>query len=154
MSVETLKQDLEQVIASIPQGPLTTAVDLAGFICNNLVPFVENIVDELVEQDECIGALVNESEDILHEENAEVFAGIIASGKVLIGELRVRIGNDKRVLGLIREYEILAAKGARILTEIVIPDDDADDAIESTVESATTEAVAPGAASGGDGQHE
>jgi hypothetical protein len=127
VSIDTLKQDLKQVVESIPQGPLVTAADLADYIRTNLVPFVSNLVDELSEVDDCIGALVNEAEDILHEDNAKVFAGIIASGNLLVSELRIRVGNDKRVLSLVREYEILAAKGVQILGDIVVPDDPDED---------------------------
>jgi hypothetical protein len=124
VSIDTLKQDLEQVVSSIPQGPLATAADVADYLRNNLVPFVSNVVDEISEVDDCVAALVDESEDILHEDSGEVFAGLIESGKALVGELRIRVGGDKRVLGLIRAYEILAAKGLQILADIVVPDPD------------------------------
>jgi hypothetical protein len=144
MSIGTLKQDLEQVVSSIPQGPLATTADVADYLRNNLVPFVSNVVDELSEVDDCIGALVNEAEDILHEDNAEVFAGIITSGKVLVSELRIRVGNDKRVLALIREYEILTAKGVQILADIVVPDDEEDDEDEEDGELVAESVSGPG----------
>lgn len=143
MSIDTLRQDLKQILESIPEGPLTAAADVAAYLRNNLVPFVSNVVDELSAVDDCVGALVNEAEDILHEDNAEVFAGIITSGKVLVGELRIRVGGDRRVLALIREYEILAAKGVQILDDIVVPDDDDEDPDpDEEVEIAPTDAGA------------
>lgn len=153
MSIETLKQDLKQIMASAPRPTFAegdgsvTAERVAGFLANDLLPLIETLVDEVSEQDECIEAMVNQTEDILHEENAAVFSGIIVGAAALVAELRTRAGNDKRLLTMIREWQTLAAQGKTILEEITIADEDEgegegdEDQDEPEGEAAPTEAA-------------
>jgi hypothetical protein len=138
MSVETLKQDLQQVMEAIPAGTLATSEGLSSYLRNNLVPFIATVVDEVGEQDDCIEALVHQAEDILHTDNGAVFLGLITSGRVLITELRARVGNDKRLLALCREWEALAKEGAQILDDIVVPDEDDDEDVDPDPEDPAT----------------
>ncbi len=132
MSIEQLKEDLNAVVSAVPFGPLVTPQELGAYLKDNLVPFIASAVDELEEIDSSVEDLVHQSVDVLHEETAEVFAGIITSGVVMANELLSRAGNDQRIIALVREWKKVAAQGEEILTEITIPDpladsDDLDD---------------------------
>lgn len=142
MSIEQLQDDLKQVIGAVPSGPLVTAPEIAAYLKNNLLPLVESTVDELAEVDGSVGDLVTQAQDVLHEDSAQVFAGIIASGKVLISELRTRIGNDHRLLKAIKEWEELAKEGAQLLDDITIPDDEEEQPEAPAVEKPAEEGKA------------
>lgn len=124
MSIEQLQADLKQVITAVPSGPLVTAPEIGSYLKNNLLPLFQSLADELGEVDDSVCDLVNRAVDVLHEDNAQVFAGVIASGKLLVGELRTRIGSDRRLLDAIKEWETLAKEGVQILEDITIPDDE------------------------------
>jgi hypothetical protein len=75
--------------------------------------------------------LVMQAQDVLHEENAEVFAGIITSGIILakeLEELAAKTGDSKRLQPLINEWRELASQGSELLEDITIPDPDPDQA--------------------------
>jgi hypothetical protein len=127
MSMEQLREDLKQVAGRLPTGPLTSAADLAGYLRNDLLPFVATMTDEIGEIDESVEDLVHQTPDALHEETSAVFAGIIASGVILANELKTRVGTDKRLLDLIKEFLALAKQGEEILEEITIPDPEPDE---------------------------
>lgn len=124
MSIVQLQEDLLAVTNAIPQGPLVSAADLSNYLKNNLVPLLSATVSELEEMDGAIGDIVNQTEDVLHQESAEVFMGIIASGLLLINELATRVGDDRRLLGAIKEWRKVAKKGEELINNITIPDDE------------------------------
>lgn len=139
MSIEQLKEDLKAVISALPSGPLTTAAEMSAYLKNNLLPFMESAVGELEEMDGTIEDLVTQAQDVIHEETAKVFAGIITSGLILVNELRARIGNDRRLLDACKEWENLAKQGSELLEDITIPDG------EDPEEPEGPELVEPGA---------
>lgn len=132
MSIEQLKTDWDLIKQSAAEKfgkspALATANDLAQFLSGDLLPWMESFLEEVAEIDESVGTLVLKQDDVLHEESAEVFAGIIASGRVLIGtELRTRVGNDRRLLKAIEEWMGLAEDGEAILNDVTVPDPDDD----------------------------
>lgn len=123
MSIAQLKQDLTQ----ITEAATASNLDPAAYMRDNLLPWMESLVNEVNEMDGAIEDLVHESADVLHEENGAVFAGIIAGGLALATELAQRAGNDPRLIKIIREYRDLAKQGSAILEEIVLPDDEDDE---------------------------
>jgi hypothetical protein len=138
MSIEQLESDLKAVANAVPTGPLTSAAELGSYIKNNLVPLIAATVEEVKEMDDTIGDLVTRSADVLHEDTAQVFGGLIFSGLVLLKELEQRAAGDRAILAQIKEWRALAEQGSAILDDITIPDDEDDeDPAESTV--ATTE---------------
>jgi hypothetical protein len=120
MSIEQLKTDLKQVIQACPADP----AEIPGYLQNYLLSWLEATCDEIGEMDDAIENLVHESEDILHSDNAAMFAGVITSGMVLATELAARAGNDQRLLKVIKEFRALAKQASDVLEEITIPDDD------------------------------
>lgn len=129
MSIETLKDDLKAVAGALPTGPLTTAAEMTAYMKNNLLPFIESVVTEMEEMDDNIGDLVTSAEDVLHEENATVFAGIITGGLALVKELEdlaAKTGDGQRLKPLIREWRELAKQGGELLEDITMPDPDPD----------------------------
>jgi len=131
MSIDQLQQDLDDVIAACPSGPLTSAADMAAYNKNNLLPALKAIVSELADIDEVVEGLVHSAEDILHGEAAAVFVGLIQLGTRLATELAARLGptdNDQRAL--LRDYAVAAKEAGELLDEITIfesePDPDAD----------------------------
>lgn len=150
MSIETLKDDLKAVTEALPKGPLTTAAEMAVYMKNNLLPFVESVVTEMEDMDDNIGDLVTSAEDVLHEENATVFAGIITGGLALVKELEdlaAKTGDGQRLKPLIREWRELAKQGGELLEDITMPDPDPDVDLEEPADSPIAESAAlpPGA---------
>lgn len=126
MSIETLQSDLKEIIARAKPGPgpETRGADAAwSFITNDLLPWMETLTDEIGQMDEAVYAAVQGTEDVLHSDSAELIVGLIASGAVLIRELETRIGNDQRVLALIREYKTISKEVSSLVEEITIPDE-------------------------------
>lgn len=141
MSLEQLRQDFKLVAAAIPSSPEA----LGRFMADNLIPWLDGLLTEIGEQDEAIEDLVNHSADVLHEESAEVFAGIIAGGRAIAAELKTRAPTDRRILKLCSEYLELCTEGQALLEDItyIDPDPDADSDAEDpatpTAEAASTE---------------
>ena len=133
MSIETLKQDLQQVTAAIAS---TTLIDFSTFMQSQLLPWLESLVDEVSEMDESIEDLVHQSVEVLHTESAEVFAGLIAGGAMIATELLTRAGDDKRLIAMVKEWRALATQGKAILEEIVIPDDEEEPDSDTDTETA------------------
>ena len=130
MSIETLKQDLKQVTLAIQKdalGPLVSAEDLAKFLRDNLLPWLEAAAEEVGEMDESIEDLVHQTPDVLHTDSSELFASVIAGGILLVNELRTRVGNDGRLLKLIREWTVQAKQAGELLEDITIPDEDGEE---------------------------
>lgn len=150
MSIETLKDDLKAVAGALPTGPLTTAAEMATYMKNNLLPFVESVVTEMEEMDDNIGDLVTSAEDVLHEENATVFAGIITGGLALVKELEdiaAKTGDGQRLKPLIKEWRELAKQGGELLEDITMPDPDPDVDLEEPADNPIAESATlpPGA---------
>jgi ABC-type transporter Mla subunit MlaD len=122
-----------------------TAGALGAYLKNDLVPFLSAVTTELEEVDGSVGDLVQRAAEVLHEESAAVFAGIITSGAVLINELKTRIGSDRRLQDAIKEWESLAKEGTQILDEIVFPYEPEDED-EAEQAQGTGAAPEPGAA--------
>ena len=141
MSIETLQADLKEIIKQAAPGDSPGVDAVWSFLKDNMLPWMENFVEEVGEMDGAFDALVNASEDVLHTESAQVFVGLIASGAVLIRELETRIGNDQRIMGLIREYKAVSKEATALLEEITLPDpedDDDDDDDDDDEEKAET----------------
>lgn len=128
MSIETLQDDLKEIIKRAAPGPERdeSPTGAWSFMADNVLPWLETLIDEVGEMDAAIYAAVHGTEDVLHTESAQVFVGLIASGAVLIRELETRIGNDQRILGLIREYKTVSKEATALLQEITVPDDEDD----------------------------
>lgn len=144
MSIETLEEDLKSLTTRCPDGPLVTVPDLVAFIKNDLVPYISAVVEEVVEHDAGIDSLFHNADDVLHEENASVFAAVITLGKQIGNELRVRVGTDKRLLAVLKEWNALLETASTLLTEIVVPDQDDED--EDEVETPAESESEPGPA--------
>jgi len=127
MSIEQLKQDLKAVTSSLPSGPLTTAAEMSAFLKNNLLPFIDSAVTEMEEMDGSIEDLVTQTPDVLHEETAAVFTGLITSGLALVKELEdlaSKTGDGQRLKPLIKEWRELAEQGMEVIEDITLPDPD------------------------------
>jgi hypothetical protein len=124
MSIRQSKTDLQQIVTELTSTPPATALELTSFLQDNLLPWLEALTHEVGEMDQVIEDLVHESVDVLHSDNAAVFAGVIAGGLALATELATRIGGDQRLLAVIRDFRQLAVQAKEILEEIVIPDDE------------------------------
>jgi hypothetical protein len=149
MSIESLKQDFATIVMTsapraTPERPVEAA-DIAAFLNNNLLPWLENATEELGGIDEVVEDLVHQTPDVLHTENAELFAGLIVAGRVLMAELKARIGTDQRVGNLIKEWNALANEAMTVIDEILIPDEEDDeDEPDGTPEAAPSTPAAGG----------
>lgn len=129
MSIETLKRDLQELESRAPVAAQTSVQGLCTYLGSDLLPFIHNVVDEVAEQDECIAALVDKTEDILHEESAEVLSGAVLGAEPLVAALESRLGHgkeDEALRKLISEWRDLAHEAKELIGEITIPDPDAD----------------------------
>jgi len=128
MSIEQLQSDLDAIKKALPSGALVTTDDLHGFLKHNLLPFIESHVAETVEIDESVEALVANEPDILHEDTATEFHSALDVFEVVTKELAERMGNDARLLSLVKESRGKLDKCRSILDEITVaePDDEPD----------------------------
>lgn len=131
MSMEQLKADLKESLASVKtlDPATTTPADLVRFVKNTLWPTIEAIVEETDEMDASIGELSDMMDgvaDVLNHETGTVFAGIIAGGLTLVGELD-KLAIPPPLKLAIGEFRTLCKQGAEILDEIVLPESDDDD---------------------------
>lgn len=128
MSIESLKSDYEAIKRILKQmDGLTTVADLVNYLKYNLVPFVGAQNRELEEQASDISDMIDNAQDILHEESAELLAAIIQGARALIADLEPRLGpGDDAQRQAIKEWGSLAEQGEELLEEITIPDPDVD----------------------------
>lgn len=148
MSIEDLQTEFERIEKIVAEPPRGGEAEAAwALLRDSVVPFLSLLVEEIGEMDEAIEEAYHDMPDALHTENAKVFAGIIASGTVLSQELRKRVGNDRRLIDLIKEWNQIAAQGREILEEITVPDTIPDQA--DTLEAGEETEPPPAAAEGG-----
>ncbi len=117
MGIEQLKEDLEGVVSRCPSGPLTTAAEMAKYQKDDLLPILSGILEEISDMDAALGAVVEQSEDLLHEESAAVFAGIIESGRLLAKEIQSRPVTPE-LQKLVEQFLAQADEGEALLDEI------------------------------------
>lgn len=127
MSLDTLKEDLKQNLATLTtMNELSSVGDVVNHLKNTLWPTLESIVDELAEVDDCVADMVNNAEDILQPETAEVFAAVLAASAVVAAALKPMLDPDKDadMINLVAELERNIKKANAIMQEIVIDDVD------------------------------
>lgn len=133
MSIETLKEDLKAnlstlaVLKTLPSDDTTNTVIL--HLQDTLWPFLEAVVDELAEIDECVADVISGAEDILQPETAEIFAAIIAGAVAVSAALKARVNRETEapLAKVIDELEKNCRAGEAIMAEIVIDTGDDDD---------------------------
>lgn len=118
MSIESLKDDLKRMTERVTG--MVEGESVLAFLRDHLVPCLETVGDEMDEMDEAIEDIVHDAPDVLHTDSAAVFAAVIASGLTIAGELLTRVGDDRRLIALIREFRAKCAEGKEILEEITI----------------------------------
>lgn len=127
MSLDTLKEDLKQNLATLTtMNELSSVGDVVNHLKNTLWPTLESIVDELAEVDDCVADMVNNAEDILQPETAEVFAAVLAASAVVAAALKPMLdpAKDADMINLVAELERNIKKANAIMQEIVIDDVD------------------------------
>jgi len=127
--VEQLQTDLTAILDTLNAHPPQSVPGLVLFLQDNLLPWMASAAGEMKEMDSAIEDLddiVHANVDVLHTENAQVFAAVIASGLALALELSQRIGNDQRLLKVIAEYRKVAKESEALLEEITVPDNPED----------------------------
>lgn len=131
MSIDTLKADLKANLQSI--AALGAEADIATVIrwLKDTWAFIESHVEETVEIDEAVGALMEEAVEVIHTDTASVFVAVNAGAMTVLTALRQRLDPSKEAdVELGRVCDELAANcnnAKQILEEIVIDDDDEDD---------------------------
>lgn len=119
--IEQLKADVEGIQLRADAATDTSAEGAWAFIRQEIVPFLAALTKEVADIDTVLQEMVEEMPDSLQPETAAVFAGIIASGKVIAAELGKRIGNtEPRISQMLREFRGNLDKGAKILDEITV----------------------------------
>lgn len=128
MSTEQLKADLRESLATVKamDPATTTPADIVRHLKDTLWPTIEATIDEIDEIDGSVEELTNtldgESE-YLSEGTGAVFAGIIAAGLAIAGEVE-KLAIPEPMKQAIAEFRTLCRRGAETLEEIVIPDAD------------------------------
>lgn len=140
MTMESLQGDLKEVQAGIKKlGSQPTSGEIAMFLRDTLVPFLENHVTESAGQEDMLADILEQADEILHSESAELFGAVITGGLFIAEELKKRIAGDIKLKKAIEEFEDNARNAASVLEEITIPDEDEDDppgeASEDTTEA-------------------
>lgn len=129
MSIDNLKADLASNMASLNQlGPLASGADVVAHLQNTLWPFLETVVSEMEEQDECLEDLIHGADDILQPETAKVFAGVITGGLAMAERLKALSASEPQVLAAIAKYQKMCQEAAELLEQItIVPAEDGDD---------------------------
>ena len=119
--IEQLKEEIKGIQLRVDTATDTSADGAWAAIRQEIIPFLAALTKEVADIDTVIQEVVEEMPDSLQPETAAVFAGIIASGKVIAAELGKRIGNtEPRISQLLREFRGNLDKGAKILEEITV----------------------------------
>lgn len=128
MSIEDLEGDLERNLSDFTSTTWLTADDAKKYMADTLWPFLQNVVAEIRDQDNCIETLVNETDDILQADTAGIFAAVIVSAKMMMLELTKRLTKspaDVELLGKLKLIKPHLAKAEGTLEEItVFPEED------------------------------
>ncbi len=133
MSLEELKSDYQAITTQLSEmnPALTTAPELVTFLRNNLVPFQENLINELGELDETVADLYNNAEDILQPETGGLIAATLALGIGIIEKLKGRLVatslEDTKVAKAIKEWERMSKEAVETISEITIPTEEDED---------------------------
>lgn len=142
MSIETLKADLKANTDTLfALDPMTTTPgDLVKHLRETLWPFLESVVEEAAEIDECVADIISGAEDILQPETAEIFAAIITGAIAVAAALKGRINRetDPGLYKVVEELERNCKAGEALMQEIVVDtgedeeadEDDEDEEIE------------------------
>lgn len=124
MSIEELHADL---VANIAEAKTLTAMstqgDVTNHLNNTLWPFLENLVREINDVDEAVGAMYEKSEDILQYDTGREIAVVVGGAIQLIAELEKRAAGDEPLLKAIQEWRAKAQGVSEILEEITLPED-------------------------------
>jgi hypothetical protein len=122
MTMEQLLSDLEQNGKDLAKlGPNSSTAEVVAFLQMTLWPSVVALAEQTEEIDGCVADILEAHEDILQPETAQVFAGIIAGGMVLVAELKKRLKpEESKILQAVDEFEKLCAHGSEALAEITI----------------------------------
>lgn len=127
MTMESLQGDLKEVQSGVKKlGTTPTSTDIGAFLRDMLVPFLENHVTESTEQESMLADILEQADEILHSESAELFGAVITGGLFIAEELKKRVGGDIKLRKAIDEFEDNAKNAAAVLEEITIPDDEED----------------------------
>lgn len=127
MTMESLQGDLKEVQIGVKKlGTTPTSLDIANFLRDTLVPFLENHVAESAGQEDMLADILEQADEILHSESAELFGAVITGGLFIAEELKKRIAGDIKLKKAIEEFEDNARNAASVLEEITIPDEDED----------------------------
>lgn len=141
MTMESLQGDLKEVQTGVKKlGTTPTSLDIANFLRDTLVPFLENHVAESAGQEDMLADILEQADEILHSESAELFGAVITGGLFIAEELKKRIAGDIKLKKAIEEFEENARNAASVLEEITIPDDEDDPADGEAEDSEDSEA--------------
>jgi hypothetical protein len=136
----TLKSDLgrnmKALAAKIEGGRITG--DVAGHLRDTLWPFLEAVVDEVVqlreehdEMGEAVDSLIEGGDDQLHEDTATKILTCVGAGIGIAEKFKERLDpnnpDDAELLSNIAAYHMVAQEVAALVDDITIRDGDADD---------------------------
>lgn len=138
MSIETLRDDLKANVESLVAIAEPTPAELKAHLQHSLWPFLEALVGEMDDIDEAVAELAEGAAEVLHTETGALFAGLIAQGRELMVELKQRIGDNMPLLRKIKAWEALAKQGEEALTDIVVPDDEDEEAPDAAAPDGAT----------------
>lgn len=150
MSIAELKSDLERNLADFNGEAFLTADDVKKYLKDTLWPFIANMAVELEDVDGCIGSILDETEDILHEETAKVLAAVVVGSKMMVAELAKRLVKhspaDQKLAQWLKSFKPTIQKAGEIIEEITIQDEEeeVDEATPDTAEASAEEAEAGG----------
>lgn len=138
MTMEQLAEDWKGLKARAKEslGPMASSADIAKFMRMELLPFLENHVQQSIEMDGCIEDMMYKQDDVLQPETASIFAAVIVGGRALadvVVELAPK-GPDGKLADAslaekLKTFLQMAMGAERTLEEITLPEDP-DDADE------------------------
>jgi hypothetical protein len=124
MSIEDLHTDLAANMEEAKNlSALSSMGDVVNHLKNTLWPFTQNVVGELVEMDQAIQSMYEQSEDILQFETGKLLASVIVGAQALVADLEQLVKDDPARRAAIKEWKAKAKQAIAELEEITLPED-------------------------------
>lgn len=116
--VSTLRRDF----ADLTQSAKTLTSDaVVEYLRDNLLPWIEGLLDDQEEQDEAIGDLAEEAQEVIHDDTATAIATVVAMGQAFYAELSKRSAIPPDLAEMMKAWPAAAEAVGEILESVTIP---------------------------------
>lgn len=116
--VSTLRRDFADLMLS---AKTLTSDAVVEYLRDNLLPWIEGLLDDQEEQDEAIGDLAEEAQEVIHDDTATAIATVVAMGQAFYTELSKRSAIPPELAEMMKAWPAAAEVVKEILDNVTIP---------------------------------